>query len=323
MSATPRRGRPAADLYIPPECRDMIRRGALVSVSSSAGKDSQAMTILLARIVPRDQLLVVHAPLGEVEWPGTVEHIENTMPAGVPLIFARVASGKTLLDQVEERGKWPGPRTRFCTRSQKISPIERELRHYLKAHPRFGGRIVSAIGIRRDESSARSKRIPWARSDRNSRAGREWFDWMPIFDLTAQDVFRVIRETGQSPHWVYGQGVSRCSCSFCIFSSRSDLRRAAELRPDLYEAYSRLEKRIGHTLSPSGAPLPALTGFPVDSNAGTPGLSERLRPTAAPAHEPPVPAPTPSGGGARSEARRPAKAGESCFAHNPLHGGTT
>ena len=66
------------------------------------------MTILLARIVPRDQLVVVHAPLGEVEWPGTVEHIENTIPAGVPLIFARVASGKTLLDQVEERGKWPG-----------------------------------------------------------------------------------------------------------------------------------------------------------------------------------------------------------------------
>ena len=34
------------------------------------------MTILLARIVPRDQLVVVHAPLGEVEWPGTIEHIE-------------------------------------------------------------------------------------------------------------------------------------------------------------------------------------------------------------------------------------------------------
>ena len=277
MSAAPLRGRPAAELQVPPECRDMIRRGALVSVSVSGGKDSQAMTILLARIVPRDQLVVVHAPLGEVEWPGTVEHIENTLPAGVPLIFARVVSGKTLLDQVEERGKWPGPRTRFCTRSNKVSPIERELRHYLKAHPRFAGRIVSAIGIRRDESSARSKRIPWTRSERNSRAGREWFDWLPIFDLTVDDVFRVIRDSGQSPHWVYAQGLSRCSCSFCLFSSRSDLRRAAELRPDLYQTYSRLEKRIGHTLSPSGIPLPALTGIPAGPDAITPGLSDRLR----------------------------------------------
>ena len=235
MSATPRRRRPAADLHFPPECRDMIRQGALVAVNVSGGKDSQAMTILLARIVPRDQLVVVHAPLGEVEWPGTIEHIENTIPAGVPLILARVASGKTLLDRVEERGKWPGPKRRYCTSEHKTGPIERELRRYLKAHPRFEGRLVSAMGLRRDESADRARRIPWKRSDRNSRAGREWFDWLPIFDLTAQDVFRVIREAGQSPHWVYTKGLSRCSCSFCLFSSRSELRRAAELRPLLYQ----------------------------------------------------------------------------------------
>ncbi|MDE0029299.1 MAG: hypothetical protein OXU42_07875 [Deltaproteobacteria bacterium] len=116
MSESPPRGRqPAANLHIPPECRDMIRRGALVAVNSSGGKDSQAMTILLARIVPRAQLVVVHAPLGEVEWPGTIEHIQNTIPASVPLIFARVASGKSLLERIEERGMFPSPRTRFCT----------------------------------------------------------------------------------------------------------------------------------------------------------------------------------------------------------------
>ena len=268
---------PAANLHVPPECRNMIRRGALMAINSSGGKDSQAMTILLARIVPRDQLLVVHAPLGEVEWPGTIEHIEKTIPAAVPLIFARVASGKSLLERVEERGKFPGAQQRWCTSDLKVSPIERELRRYLKAHPRFAGRIVSAIGIRRDESRARSKRIPWARSDRNSRAGREWFDWLPIFDLSTDDVFRVIRDASQSPHWVYAQGISRCSCSLCIFSSRSDLRRAAELRPSLYRRYAALEKRIGHTLSPSGVPLPDLTGIPVDPAAGTLDLSDRLR----------------------------------------------
>ena len=272
------RGRqPAANVHVPPECRHMIRRGALVAVNHSGGKDSQAMTILLARIVPRDQLVVVHAPLGEVEWPGTIEHIENTLPAGVPLIFAHVASGKTLLDRVEERGKWPGPTLRYCTSDHKTGPIERELRRYLKAHPRFAGRLVSTIGLRRDESADRARRIPWKRSDRNSRAGREWFDWLPIFDLTVDDVFRVIHEAGQSPHWVYAQGLSRCSCSLCIFASRRDLRRAAELRPDLYRRYAAIEKRIGHTLSPSGVPLPELTGIPAEPAAGTPGLSDGLR----------------------------------------------
>ena len=76
MSGRQPRGFRPNDLHMPPECRDTIRRGALVAVNSSGGKDSQAMTILLARFVPCDQLVVVHAPLGEVEWPGTIEHIE-------------------------------------------------------------------------------------------------------------------------------------------------------------------------------------------------------------------------------------------------------
>ncbi|MDE0032856.1 MAG: hypothetical protein OXU75_06970, partial [Deltaproteobacteria bacterium] len=94
MSGNTLRGRrPPADLHIPPECRDMIGRGALVVLNSSGGKDSQSMTILLARIVPRDQLVVVHAPLREVEWPGTIEHIQlccaqhNWIYVAVPIML--------------------------------------------------------------------------------------------------------------------------------------------------------------------------------------------------------------------------------------------
>ena len=96
-----------------------------------------------------------------------------------------------------------------------------------------------------------------------SVAGREVFDWLPVFDLSTDDVSRVIRNTGQSPHWAYAAGMSRLSCSFCILASRSDLRRAAELRPSLYRRYAALEKRISHTLSPSRVPLPQLTGIPL------------------------------------------------------------
>ena len=148
---------------------------------------------------------------------------------------------------------------------------------YLKAHPRFEGRLVSAIGLRRDESAARAKRVPWKRNDRNSRAGREWFDWLPVFALTTQDVFRVIAEAGQKPHWVYSQGISRCSCTFCIFGSRADLRRAAELRPGLYARYTQLEQRIGHTLSPFPRGSSSVDGHSGRSRRG--GLSPvRRRP---------------------------------------------
>ena len=83
----------------------MIRRGARVAVNHSGGRDSQAMTVLLSRIVPREQTIVVHAPLGEVEWPGAMAQIEATIPERVALILAPVSSGKSLLDRVAERGK--------------------------------------------------------------------------------------------------------------------------------------------------------------------------------------------------------------------------
>ena len=106
-----------AEIPVPLRCRETIRAGTLVAINRSGGKDSQAMTILLSRIVPRGQLLAVHAPLGEVEWPGTIEHIEATLSEGVPLIFAPVASGKTLLERVEERGLWPSNAARWCRAS--------------------------------------------------------------------------------------------------------------------------------------------------------------------------------------------------------------
>ena len=272
---SPIRRRP--DLLVPPTCRTLVEHGALVAINHSGGKDSQCMTILLSRIVPRGQLLVVHAPLGEVEWPGTIEHIEHTIPPGVPLIMAHVTSGKTLLEQVEERGMWPSKSARWCTSGTKRGPIERELRRYLKAHPRFEGRLVNALGIRRDESRDRARRVPWRRNERMSVAGREVFDWLPVFELTTEDVFRVIAEAGQSPHPVYSFGLTRCSCSFCIFASRSDLRRAAELRPDLYAKYAQLERRIAHTLSPTRKYLPELTGIPVESAVRTPSRARGLK----------------------------------------------
>ena len=101
------------------------------------------------------------------------------------------------------------------------------------------------MGMRAEESPARARKTPWRRNDRMSVAGREVFDWLPVFDLSTKDVFRVIHDAGQSPHWAYAAGMSRLSCSFCILASRADLRRAAELRPDLYRTYAELERRIG------------------------------------------------------------------------------
>lgn len=234
--------------------------GALFAVSHSGGKDSQAMTVLLADLIPHDQLLFIHAPLDRVEWPGTVEHIRETIPSGIPLIFADVTSGKSLLDRIEERGKFPDPARRWCTSDFKRGPIEREIRRWLKAHPRYQGKVVSCMGMRKDESPGRSKLIPFKLSPKNSKAGRLWYDWLPIHDKETQQVFDMIEEAGQVPHWAYAEGMTRLSCSFCIMASKKDLATAARLRPDLYREYVALEERLNHTLSPSRKFLPEVIG---------------------------------------------------------------
>jgi 3'-phosphoadenosine 5'-phosphosulfate sulfotransferase (PAPS reductase)/FAD synthetase len=237
----------------------LIERGALFVVNHSAGKDSQAMTIALRKIVPAAQLLVIHADLGEVEWSGNVDHITATT-GGLPLIVCK-NERKTFLEMVERRGMWPSPGQRQCTSDLKRDPINREIRRFLKANPQFGGLVVNCMGIRAAESPARSKQQPFRPDKRNSVAGREVYDWLPIFDLSTADVFAAIKEAGQEPHPAYAAGMSRLSCVFCIMASRSDLRTAATLKPDLYRRYVDLEKRIGHTMAMDGRSLEEVTGI--------------------------------------------------------------
>ena len=60
-------------MKIPEKIQQLINRNALFVANHSGGKDSQVMLIELLKIVPREQLLVVHATLGELEWPGALE----------------------------------------------------------------------------------------------------------------------------------------------------------------------------------------------------------------------------------------------------------
>lgn len=244
----------------PPYIHELIAQGALFVCNHSAGKDSQAMFALLSRLVPARQLLVVHAVLPEVEWPGIVEHIQATI-GEAPLVFARAV--KTFFEMVEHRGMFPSPANRQCTSDLKRGPIEREIRRYLADHPEFEGRVVNCMGMRAQESASRKKLETFKRSPKNSVAGRTWYEWLPIHAMSADEVFATIAAAGQRPHPAYAAGMTRLSCCFCIMASEADLTTAARLAPDLYRRYVETEERLGFTLSMSRRPLTEITGVAV------------------------------------------------------------
>lgn len=152
---------------IPRLIQDAIGMGAIVSISVSGGKDSQAMTRWL-----RGQGIageIVHADLGRAEWPQTPGHVELiSEESGLDLFVVQRVKGD-LVQRIEERLNtvstvdstrpakpfWPSAAQRYCTSDLKRGPIQKHQR----AHGR-GELIVSCIGMRADESNARAKKSP-------------------------------------------------------------------------------------------------------------------------------------------------------------------
>ena len=244
-----------------PVIADLVGRGALFVANHSGGKDSQAMLIRLLEHIPRAQLLVVHASLGEVEWEGALEHARDQAGAA-DLPFLVACARQTFFDLVEHRHAvrpgpgsscWPSARIRLCTSSLKRDPVQREVRRYAKE--RGISTIVSCLGIRAEESPGRARRATLQLNKRGCTAGRTWYEWLPIHDLSAAEVFGVIQGAGQQPHWAYAAGNQRLSCVFCIMGSARDLANGARHRPELLARYLELEQRTGYTMHQSRLPL--------------------------------------------------------------------
>lgn len=242
---------------------ELITNGALFVSNHSGGKDSQAMLIKLLEIIPARQIVVVHASLGAIEWPGALELAQKQAEdARLPFIVARAS--KTLLEMVERRFEnrpevpsWPSASTRQCTSDLKRGPIQREVRRYAKAS---GFKtIVNCLGLRAQESPGRAKRKVFSRMA-ISNSINTWFEYLPIHDLLTTEVFATIRDAGQQPHYAYGLGNERLSCVFCIMASGNDLRNGARHHPALLEQYAELEDRTGYTMHMNRIPIRVLAG---------------------------------------------------------------
>jgi 3'-phosphoadenosine 5'-phosphosulfate sulfotransferase (PAPS reductase)/FAD synthetase len=278
-------------VLLPPQIERALERGAALAISTSAGKDSQAMLSALVRLHRergfKGELFAVHADLGRIEWRGTTEHVERICAeAGVPLRIVRRSDGRDMIahwqargERLESQGKQPRPwsdaQNRFCTSDLKREPIDRVLREY--------GHVISAEGIRADESPARAKKPAWKVRSRISNSVRTALTWNPILDWSTEDVWRELGTSnmdllrrqalhragheeealdGWKGHYVYVLGNKRLSCSFCVLACESDLRNAATHNPETLRTLVAMEDRFGFDFQ-RGKPLRRLLSLPV------------------------------------------------------------
>jgi 3'-phosphoadenosine 5'-phosphosulfate sulfotransferase (PAPS reductase)/FAD synthetase len=227
----------------------------VVLLSSSAGKDSQAMVDAVVRLAdsvgyPRARLVVVHADLGRVEWSGTRE-LAHTQAAHYGLRIEVVSRPQgDLLSHVEARGKWPSSAQRYCTSDHKRAQCAKVVtalhRDALAAGHSGTYRVLECHGLRAQESPARAKKAPFARNERLSTAARAVDTWLPIHGWSVEQVWATIKASGCPHHRAYDLGMPRLSCVFCIFSPKAALLLAGQHNPALLDAYVAVEDKIGH-----------------------------------------------------------------------------
>jgi hypothetical protein len=270
-------------ITVPARIAHALDKGAALAVSVSGGKDSQAMLSALARLHAErgwtGPIFAVHAELGRIEWTGSLEHVERmARAAGVPLTVVRRADGRDMIAHWEARGRrlaaqgkrarpWSDANNRFCTSDMKRDPIDKVLREY--------DHVISAEGIRAEESPARAKKPIWKMRGRICTARRVAMTWNPILDWTTEDVLaecgtstadlirrQALHRAGRATealdgwplHYVYVLGNRRLSCSFCVLACQGDLENAARYQPETLKTLVEMEDRFGFAFQP-GKPL--------------------------------------------------------------------
>lgn len=257
-----------------------LAAAAPVYVGVSGGKDSQALAYRVQEHLDATGhagvRALIHADLGRIEWRDSAPVCERLAERlGWELLTVRRPAGD-MLDRWHSRWAanleryrtlscvklimpWSSASARFCTSEMKAAIIARAIR---ARHP--VGPVVSAVGLRREESKARALR-PIAKQDATlSRARGIGWSWNPIIDWARADVPAYIRERGGVLHKAYRiYGSTRVSCAFCVLASRGDLRAAARCADNaaVYRELVRLEVRSTFSFQPGywlGDVAPAL-----------------------------------------------------------------
>lgn len=260
-----------AQIALPDEIREALSAGFALAISVSGGKDSQAM--LNALVEARNEhgwtgpVFAIHAHLGRAEWPQSLDHCQAMCEdAGVELVVVKRDQGD-LVDRLHERLDklkgtnkpfWPSAASRYCTSDLKRGPINKHLRRYTG--------VISAEGIRSEESASRCNKAIYDVRTAIQTLSRQAYTWNPIKEWRIDDVWaacgtnredlerrRTLYKSGHTAealngwpaHPAYVFGNERVSCALCILATKNDLQVGAAHNPALLNEYIEMEKESG------------------------------------------------------------------------------
>jgi 3'-phosphoadenosine 5'-phosphosulfate sulfotransferase (PAPS reductase)/FAD synthetase len=220
--------------------------------SISGGKDSAAMSLFL-----KEQGIEHRRVFFDTGWehPDLYSYLKDELPEAIgeiefltpPLpnldeeqealavyfeeLLGHSPSG--MLRWIIYKGMFPSRIHRWCTQNLKMKTIKA----FMKSND--FERPVNVVGIRADESEARSK-LP----EREISTSMDCMVWRPLIRWTVQDVIDIHHRHGLRPCKLYLQGAKRVGCWPCIFSRKSEVRYMAETDSSRVDLIRELEAAV-------------------------------------------------------------------------------
>ena len=145
---------------------------------------------------------------------------------------ALVPTGNPFLDLCIWKGRFPSSKAAFCSEELKRNPIIRQVQNPLLD---AGDDVVSWQGVRRDESLRRSTLPERELKLRREDTGAELWNYRPILDWTAADVFAMHDKHGIKKNPLYSQGMGRVGCMPCINCRKDELLEISRRFPEAIE----------------------------------------------------------------------------------------
>lgn len=228
-----------------------------VLVSVSGGKDSTAACLFLQeRGIP---YTAVHTDTGW-EHTETDTYLREVLPQYIGPITILDAADTIVLTEEQEaaarrvetvlgrrsamvratikKGMFSSRVRRFCTQELKIFP----LRDWLNRPENLPRDILNVVGVRAEESKARSELPEW---EDFPPQGLRFCQWRPLIAWTEAQVIDIHLRHGVPPNPLYLKGSKRVGCWPCIFAAKAEVRMMAQIDPQRVEALRVLEEEVG------------------------------------------------------------------------------
>jgi len=155
------------------------------------------------------------------------------------------------VEMVLKENFFPTNVIRKCTLDLKVTPQLKyldELRKEKKKKP------VSAVGIRKEESQARSVLGEFEEKDESTI-------WRPLIDWDFQQIVDIHKKHNVVPNPLYTRGFNRVGCFPCIFARKNEIEKISKEAPERFDVIRDLEKRVKESALAKGKPERDYTFF--------------------------------------------------------------